>query len=246
MDNGIGDRFQEETKYHRDRMPAGRIDWDNQPDIYKAYPDAKTVELIAPQDFDSRLKTATFDDILRKRRSVRSYAPEPITLEQLSYLCWATTGKQREERGHQYRTVPSAGALYPIETYLTVNAVEGVQSGIYHYSVKGHQLDELRISDFGADTARAALGQKMCAKAPVVFIWTAIFERCKWKYGRRAYRYILLDAGHIGHSLALAAVALGLGSCQIAALYDNEVNELLNVDGTEESVIYMSVAGHPE
>ncbi len=245
MDNGVGDVFQEQTKYIRDYMPKGRIDWDAKPDIYKEYPDAKKVPLIAPEDFSDTMKTATLDEVIKRRESVRSYAPRSLTLEQLSYLCWATTGKQRTKGGHQYRTIPSAGALYPIETYLIVNRVDGVASGIYHYSVKDHQLDELQVGDFGVDTTQAALGQKMCAAAPVTFIWTAIFERCKWKYEQRAYRYIYLDAGHVGHSLALAAVALEMGSCQIAALYDNEINELIGVDGNDESVVYMSVVGYP-
>jgi len=76
-------------------------------------------------------------------------------------------------------------------------------------------------------------------------MWTAVFERCRWKYGERAYRYVYLDAGHIAQNLALAAVSLGLGSCQIAATFDDEVNELLGVDGEEESVLYMSVIGRP-
>lgn len=75
--------------------------------------------------------------------------------------------------------------------------------------------------------------------------WTAIFQRSKWKYHQRAYRYVYLDAGHIAQNVALAAVALGLGSCQVAALYDDEVDALLGVDGTEESVIYMTVVGRP-
>jgi SagB-type dehydrogenase family enzyme len=85
----------------------------------------------------------------------------------------------------------------------------------------------------------------MCADAPVVFIWTAIFERSRWKYGQRAYRYVYLDAGHVAAHLALAAVATGLGSCQIAATFDDEVNDLLGVDGVDESVLYMSVVGRP-
>ena len=83
----------------------------------------------------------------------------------------------------------------------------------------------------------------MCLKASVVFIWTDIFQRMKWKYDQSAYRYIYLYAGHIAENLALASTSLGLGSCQIAALYDDEVNNLIDVDGTEESVIYMSVVG---
>jgi SagB-type dehydrogenase family enzyme len=85
----------------------------------------------------------------------------------------------------------------------------------------------------------------MAGRAPVVFIWTGIFQRCKWKYKQRAYRYVYLDAGHIVENLALAAVALDLGSCQIGALYDDEVNAIVGVDGVEESVIYMTVVGRP-
>ena len=83
----------------------------------------------------------------------------------------------------------------------------------------------------------------MCVESAVVFIWTAIFQRMKWKYGQRAYRYVYLDAGHIAENLALTATSLGLGSCQIGALFDDEVNEIIDVDGVEESVIYMSVVG---
>jgi SagB-type dehydrogenase family enzyme len=93
--------------------------------------------------------------------------------------------------------------------------------------------------------ARAALDQRIAYDAGLVFAWTAVFERSKWKYRQRAYRYVYLDAGHIAQSVAMAAVALGLGSCQIAALYDEEVNELLGVDGVEESVVYLTVVGNP-
>jgi SagB-type dehydrogenase family enzyme len=85
----------------------------------------------------------------------------------------------------------------------------------------------------------------MCLEAAAVFIWTAIFDRSKWKYEQRAYRYVYLDAGHIAENLALAATGIGLGTCQIGALFDDEVNRIVGVDGTEESVIYMSVVGYP-
>jgi SagB-type dehydrogenase family enzyme len=77
-------------------------------------------------------------------------------------------------------------------------------------------------------------------------VWTALFARSKWKYKQRAYRYVYLDAGHIAENLALAAVALGLGTCQIGALYDEEVNRLINIDGDDESILYMSTVGHPQ
>jgi SagB-type dehydrogenase family enzyme len=83
----------------------------------------------------------------------------------------------------------------------------------------------------------------MVMESAVVFIWTAVVARSKWKYGERAYRYIYMDAGHIGQNLYLAAVALGLGCCTIGAFFDDEVNEILNVDGTEETAVYMGIAG---
>jgi SagB-type dehydrogenase family enzyme len=104
----------------------------------------------------------------------------------------------------------------------------------------------LKAGDFREEAAAAALNQDFLTDGALVFIWTAIFGRSKWKYKERAYRYVYLDAGHIAQNAALAAVALGLGSCQVAALYDDEVNALVGVDGEGESVVYMTVVGYPK
>ncbi|MBW1855453.1 MAG: SagB/ThcOx family dehydrogenase, partial [Deltaproteobacteria bacterium] len=176
-------------------------------------------------------------------RSIREYQNKHLTKETLSCLLWASTGISRKEGAYEFRTSPSAGALYPIETYLVVNNVKEVESGLYHYNIQNHYLELLKKGDYAVETAKAALNQKMCVQAPVVFIWTAVFERMKWKYGQRAYRYVYLDAGHIAENLALTATSLKLGSCQIGALFDDEVNKIIDVDGTAESVIYMSVVG---
>jgi len=241
MTDGIGDTFQNETKYRRGKLLGGMLDWSNKPSIYKEYKDSRKIEIPRPKS----VERMSLDEALRKRRSIRSFSSKSTSKEQLSYLLWASTGIQRKERGYEFRTVPSAGALYPIETYLTVNRVEDVAEGVYHYSVKQHLLEELKLGDFREEVTRAALGQKVCFEAAVVFIWTAIFYRSKWKYNQRAYRYIYLDAGHIAQNLALAATSIGLGSCQIGALYDDELNQILNVDGVEESAIYMSAVGYP-
>ena len=237
---GIGEQFQQETKYRRHAMPMGGLDWQSRPEVYKQYPNTNTI----------KLPHFTFNDIpglkevLKKRRSIRNFNAEPLNLEELSYLLWAANGISRREMDYAFRTAPSAGALYPIETYLVINNVEELEKGIYHYDVKHHQLEEIRVGDFGRQTAEAALGQGMCASAAALFFWTAIFQRSKWKYQQRAYRYVYLDAGHIAGNLALAATSIGAGSCQIAALFDDEINALIDVDGVEESVLYMSVVGH--
>jgi SagB-type dehydrogenase family enzyme len=126
-----------------------------------------------------------------------------------------------------------------------VNRVEGILAGVYHYSVRRHCLEKIKAGDFSSEIAIAALGQRMCLEAAAVIVWTAIFRRSKWKYGQRAYRYIYLDAGHMGENLALAATGIGLGTCQVGALFDEEVNQIIGVDGTEESVVYMSGVGTP-
>ncbi|HDQ72803.1 MAG TPA: SagB/ThcOx family dehydrogenase [Chloroflexi bacterium] len=237
----IGDTFQRQTKYRRGHLPGGRLDWASKPAPYKHYPSAPTIPLPPPADSGGD----AIWDVLKHRRSVRSFQDEPIQARDLSQLLWAAQGITRSTHQVGFRTAPSAGALYPVETYLVVHAVSDVPAGIYHYAIAEHELEQLSAGDYRAQIAQAALDQEIARRANVVFVWTAIFERAKWKYKQRAYRYIYLDAGHIAQNVALGAVALGLGSCQIAALYDDEANALLNVDGVEESVIYMTVVGKP-
>ena len=240
MKKGVGDQFQEETKYLRNKIEG--VVWSKPPDLYKIYPDSK--KILLPEPMFSIEKT--LDEVLKKRKSIRSFSNIPVSKKQLSYLLWASTGIQRKELGYEFRTAPSAGALYPIETYLVINNAEGVPKGVYHYNIKGHYLEELKTGDYSRDIAKAALEQEMCAIAAVVFIWAAIFQRSKWKYDQRAYRYIYLDAGHIAENLALACTSLNLGSCQIGAFYDDEINEIIGVNGFEESTIYMSTVGNPK
>ena len=238
---GIGDRFQQETKYERGRLEGGRLDWSTRPALYKQYPGVKTIRLPPP----GTAVRLSFPDLLSLRRSVREYSQRPLRPEEISFLLWASTGIQRVEGGHEFRTVPSAGALYPIETYLIANRVKEIENGVYHYAVQGHLLEEVAAGDVRGALTQAALFQEFCSEAAAVFVWTAVFRRSKWKYRQRAYRYVYLDAGHIAQNLALAAVGLGLGSCQVAAFFDDEMNALLGVDGEQESVIYMSAVGDP-
>jgi SagB-type dehydrogenase family enzyme len=239
MSAGIGDEFQEDTKHSRERLLGGYLDWSNKPDVYKNYPSAKVVPL------SRKFPAESFSvvEALKRRRSVRSFSSKPLLMDELSFILWASTGAQRSERGYDFRTVPSAGALYPIETYLVVNNVEELGKALYHYSIEAHALEELKTGDFAEKLAHAALEQKMCVNAQVVLIWTAVFGRSKWKYAQRAYRYVYLEAGHIAQNLALAATSVGLGSCQIGAFFDEEVNQILGIDSKDESAIYLSVIG---
>ena len=242
MEKNVGDDFQTETRYIRTKSLGGNLDWANKPETYKSYPASKTVQL--PSQFQEA--TLNFAEVLQRRKSIRSFSSQPLSLSDLSFLLWASTGIQRTEHGYEFRNAPSAGALYPIETYIAANKVEGLMEGIYHYNIKNHLLDEVKLGNFGEELAHAALDQEMCADAAVVFIWTAIFRRSKWKYSQRAYRYIYLDAGHIAENLALAAASITCGSCQVGAFFDDEINSIVDTDGTEESSICLSVVGHPK
>lgn len=238
--DGVGDRYHRETKYHREHMPFRTLDWGSKPALYKEYPDAIAVELPAPVKPHTPLT-----DAIAARRSVRDFTREPISAGELSFLLWASAGLQRVEQGYEFRTAPSAGALYPIETYVGASRVTDLPEGLYHYAVRRHALEQLKEGNVGLDMARAALGQALCADAAAVFVWTAVFERSRWKYEQRAYRYIYMDAGHICENMYLAATALDLGACAIGALFDDDLNAVLGVDGTEESAFYMCAVGRP-
>ena len=236
----IGERFQQKTKYYRNQFGDGP-DWSLKPGQYKHYPNNPQIHLPAT----TSITAETLDAAIRQRKSIRDFSTKALSKKQLSFLLWASTGIQRREHGFPYRTAPSAGALYPIETYVVIHNVEDIAPGVYHYNIKHHRLEELETGDFRSGITSSALDQQMCFHAAAVFVWTAIFNRSKCKYGERSYRYIYLDAGHIAQNLALSATSLHLGTCQIAALYDDEVNHLINVDGITESVIYLSAVGVP-
>ena len=233
----IGEAFQEGTKYFPDR-PVRSAGYDAAPER-KVYPDAKRFQLPSPKSDGG----AALWDVVAKRRSVRAYADAPVSLDELSQLLWAAQGVTAEMGGHKFRATPSAGALYPCETYVVANRVDGVDSGVYHYEVHEHELALLKPGEFGHEAAAAACGQAMCARAACVFIWTAVIPRCGAKYRQRAFRYVYLDAGHIAQDVALAAVALGLGSCQIAAFFDDKVNAIVGADGRAEAAVYMTSVG---
>ena len=242
MSNSVGDDFQIETKYVRNKMRGGRLNWSNKPETYKSYPSSRTIQLSS----QVQEPKACLSGVLAKRKSIRSFSNEPLSTADLAFLLWASTGIQRTEHSYEFRTAPSAGALYPTETYIVANNVEDLERGIYHYNIQNHTLEELRTGSFGDELAMAALDQKMCSDASVVFVWTAIFQRSKWKYSERAYRYVYLDTGHIAENLALAVVGIDCGSCEVGAFYDDEVNSIVGVDGKEESTICLCVVGHPK
>jgi SagB-type dehydrogenase family enzyme len=238
--DNIGDSFQQMTKYSRDQMPKGTLDWDARPEKHKSYENPiRWIDLPEPKHSGGK----GLWDILEHRRTKRTYKQDPLTLELLGQTLWAANGKTREMREAILRTAPSAGALYPIEIYIMANRVEGLQRGMYHYDISKHKLAFIKEGDFSDDAALGSLGQAMLAKSGAVIFLSAVIQRCRWKYGQRAYRYIYLDAGHVAQNVCLAGDALSLGVCPIGAFYDDELNDILDLDGKEETVLYALTVG---
>jgi len=235
-----GDDFQNLSKYKRESLGGKNLDWTNKPPVYKKYPpELKRFELPRSQPSGG----LPFFSVLKDRRSERNFSSTAISEKAFSQILWAVQGISLTNEYHQFRTAPSAGGLFPIETYCVLNRVEGFEPGIYHYQVPYHNLVLVRPGSFGTELARAALSQKMVRDAAFNLVWSAMIERSKWKYDQRAYRYIYLDAGHIGQNAALAAVACGLGSCQIGAFFDEEVNAIIEIDGQTETAVYLTAIG---
>jgi len=199
----------------------------------------KAIKLPAP----STEGGAPIWQVLSERRSVRHYAETPMPVEILSQLLWSTHGITGRAGGTELRTAPSAGACYPIDAYVVVNGVAGLEQGLYRYLPGDHALMEVRLADVGSEIARAALGQAMCRLASVTFVWTAVVPRTTGRYGERGHRYVYLDAGHVGQNMYLAATALGYGCCTIGAFEDLAMNEVLGVDGEVETTVYAASVG---
>ncbi len=216
----------------------GGLRWGRMPDQYKVYPEAVRVPLPDPAPL-----TMPLHEAIDRRRSLRDYVDRPLTLAQLSALLHAAQGIT--EPTYPKRAAPSAGALYPLETYVVAHRVQGLEPGLYHYAVREHALERLSLGDMRRDIALACLDQEHAATAGVVFVLSAIFQRERWKYKGRAYRYILMEAGHVAQNVYLAATALGLGCCAIGAFYDDLLNQMLGVDGEEEAALYVLTVGVP-
>jgi len=236
-DDRIGDRFQELTGHARTRLGGGARPA-RRPASFKEYPGAETVAVSI-----KGLPEGSLWKALAGRRSRRDFTGEPISLEALSRLIFAAQGATARAGQAILRTAPSAGALYPVETYVLANAVQDVRPGLYHYNIQKTVLETVRLGALGRELSNAALGQGMCGRSSATFIFTAAPDRCKWKYAQRAYRYIYMDAGHICANLYLAAQDLTLGCCAMGAFYDDEVNALVGVDGQSETAVYLAAVG---
>ncbi|MBM4053720.1 MAG: SagB/ThcOx family dehydrogenase [Planctomycetes bacterium] len=243
MANGIGKEFMQMTKYQY-LFPSDQMKGEQQPPLELSYDRTKPV-IDLPKPENIVVKTVDLRRAIESRTSMRNYSKKPLMPEELSYLLWCTQGvKEIMPGAATFRNVPSAGARHCLETYLLVNNVTDILPGMYRFLACEHKLTELDVHpDIADKITEACLGQHMVKSCSVVFIWSSVAYRMKWRYGERGYRYMHLDAGHVCQNLYLSAASIDCGVCAIAAYSDDDLNNLLSLDGEEEFVIYLATVG---
>jgi len=166
------------------------------------------------------------EQALQSRRSVREFDSKPLSLTEISQMVWAAQGTTSRE---DYRTAPSAGALYPLDVYLVAGEVTGLLAGIYLYDPRGHVLEGVLPDDRRRQLSDAALAQTWIGKAAAVIVLTAVFRRTTRKYGERGHRYVHLEAGHAAQNVYLQSTSLGLGTTTVGAFHDERVKAVLEL-----------------
>lgn len=205
---------------------------------------AETIPL--PPAEELKFPAADLRGVIEERRTLRRYAMRPLKLEELAALLWLTQGVRRVTgRPVTLRTVPSAGARHAFETFILVNRVEGLASGIYRYLALEHALLPVAVEgDPALLLMEACHGQEHVLQSAVTFCWMAVGERMAFRYVERSLRYLYLDAGHVCQNLYLAAEAIGCGVCAIASFEDEAVNALIGADGSQHFAVYLASVGH--
>jgi SagB-type dehydrogenase family enzyme len=229
--------------YHRESSLGLRsslrsiLDWGSRPPGYKTISGAARTALPVVADPPQTPLVET----LRNRRSRRDYTERALTAHELSWIVTSATGITSPGNGR--RVAPSGGALYPVETYVAAHRIEGIEPGLYHVDVRGPVLEQVRPGSVAGDLFVAGLGQDFLREAPLVLVLSGVFQRSRWKYHERHYRFVCWEGGHISQNVYLAAEAAGLGACFVGSFLDGPLNDLLRVDGHEEAALGLIAVG---
>lgn len=219
-----------------------------QPSIVKHYDSFSNV-INLPKVSENIIKKENIYQCIKERRSTRFYSDESITLKELSYLLWATQGiTSTNNSGITFRTVPSSGGTHSFETYLFIMRVEGIKNGVYRYLPVEHKLLFMfELNNIEEKVDAVTLDQpfvpNFAKKAAVLFAWSAIPYRSEWKFDITAHKKILIDIGHVCQNLYLASESVEAGACAIGIYDQKMMDELLELDGDEEFIIYLAAVG---
>ncbi len=214
------------------------------PPLIKNYNDVE--KFLLPQDYLPL--PFSLDKILKSRRSKREYSGKPLSLRELSTLLYFSYGIRRYTSAYNtskfpLRMAPSSGGLQSIELYLAANKVDELKKGIYHYNPIEHSLELIYEGNFRRKLVNLCVNQEFIHDSSAIIILSCVMERLLWKYKIRAYRYIHMDAGFVGENVYLTSTALKLGTCAIAGFFENELNNLLNIDGKNEFITLLMSVG---
>ena len=212
---------------------------------YKEYQSVPSLSLP-----DAQLPSVSLSQAIEARHSCRRFTNNALKIQELATLFKMAYGIEGriffQDQEFLERPVPSGGGLYPLELYLLVQQVEGLDPGIYHYAVLDHSLEQLKVLQLPEKIiSNLFLDQPYLTSAASIVVLTAVLERSLWKYGDRGYRYILLEAGHVAQNLNLTATALGIGSFNLGGFFDDDLALLLDLNIEEEIPLYGVALGRP-
>jgi SagB-type dehydrogenase family enzyme len=213
------------------------------PPSFKTYRTAPRLPLPQPPVSD-----AEFPRVLLRRKTYREFSSRQVPLDVVSKLLfytWGVMGFLPTTLGRlPHKTSPSGGARHPGEVYLVPLRVEGLAPGLYHYNPRGHYLTQLHQGEMRSKAVEYCAGQTYVREAGALFLMTAVLPRSMWKYRfARAYRVVLLDAGHLCQTFCLTATWLGLAPFCTAALHDSLIEKDLGIDGISEVALYAAGVG---
>ncbi len=204
-------------------------------------PDAALIDLTPPAQM--KIEGPSVAEAILRRQSRRKFSGAALSLEELSFLLYATQGVRKRSSAYSFRTVPSGGCRHPFETYVYADRIGGVPKGLHRYLPLEHRLLSERPFHEGMDAELDAALNDQLYGAAAYFIWTAIPYRTEWRYAEASAKLVALDAGHLCQNLYLACEAIGCGTCGIGAYLQEPLDRFLGVGGTEEFAIYAAPVG---
>ncbi len=244
----------EYRKYFRNQTLPGMSEMETDmmkglpiPPIEKPRPDeAETIDLPSHEECRSMSETRLVDAIAH-RESRRLFTDDLLSLRELAFLLWATQGVRGLIRDGlvTLRNVPSGGGMHPFETYVAAHRVDGLDPGVYRYLAIEHKLFPLPgpWPNLSRDLTAASNGQPYVGKAAAVFVWAVRPYRTEYRYGDDSLKDVLMSVGHVCQNLYLACEAIGLGTCATVAYQQDQLDELIGVDGVDEISLYIAPVG---
>jgi len=195
------------------------------------------------------LPDVSLKEILLRRRTIRKYSKRKISFGDFSALLQLSAGISSEieyELGLKQcvRTVPSAGALYPLEIYCVVFSVNDILQGLYHFNPLNRCLEEIKVGNFCKEVNDFLLQPELMENIAILILITGVFWRTRFKYGVRGLRFVLMEAGHLAQNFLLVAEALNMAAVLIGGFYDNRASNFLEIDGTNEAPLYLISVGY--